>query len=35
VFAAAFVKLRKATIGYDMSVRTKKLGFHWKNVHEI
>jgi len=37
VFVAAFAKLRKATIGYDMSVRTKKkkLGFHWTNVHEI
>ena len=43
VFWGAFVKPRKATITYDMSVslsvhlsvRMKQLGFYWTDFHEI
>jgi len=37
-FLRAFVKLRKAAIGFVMSVflsvRTEQLGFHWKDFHK-
>jgi hypothetical protein len=35
VFVAAFTKLRKATTGFDMSVRTEELSFDWTNINEI
>jgi len=35
MFVVAFARLRKATIGFDMSVRKEKLSSHWTNVHEI
>jgi hypothetical protein len=38
-FLGAFVKLRKATISFVMSVRlsvrTEQLGSQWKDFHEI
>ena len=34
-FVAAFAKLREVTVGFDMSVRTEKLSFHWTYVYEI
>ena len=39
VFLGAFVKLRKATISFVMSVRPsvrlEQLGSHWTDFHEI
>jgi hypothetical protein len=35
LFLGAFVRLRKTTIRFVVSVRTEQLGSHWTDLHEI
>jgi hypothetical protein len=35
MFLGAFVKLRKVSVSFVMSVRMEQFGFHWTDFHEI